>query len=79
MGQYTSYYLYQKYVKIGQQEPTPVYPNVFSVDGEGTMPISTKTEYDTACGYVPPVVEEYRWVNLPIETDYICDDCPIPT
>lgn len=73
MGQYTSYYLYQKYVKIGQQEPTPVYPTVLSIDGEGTMPLSTKTEYDTSCGYIPPTPEPiYGWFEV---SGYVCDEC----
>ena len=75
MSQYTSYYLYQKYEKRGEQDWIPVYPNVWSIDGDGTMPISAKTENDPACGYVPPVEPIYRWVNMNISTNWICDDC----
>ena len=50
MGQYTSYYLYQKYEERGEQEPIPCYPNVYSIDGEGTMPLVVKSSADTECG-----------------------------
>ena len=78
MSQYTSYYLYQKYQKIGTGDWTPVTPSVFSIDGEGTMPLSAKTEYDPNCGYNPPIEPTYRWVNMDISTDWVCDDCPTP-
>ena len=35
-----------------------------------------KSENDVECGYIPPSQPIYRWVNLPIETDYICDETP---
>lgn len=73
MSQYTSYYLYQKYVKYGDQDWLPAYPNVFSADGDGTMPPVIKQNDDPGCGYTPPA--EYRWVNLDITTDYYCEDC----
>ena len=73
MSQYTSYYLYQKYEKRGEQDWLPVYPNTFSVDGDGTMPLSAKTENDPACGYVPVIEPIYRWVN----DGFMCDSCPI--
>ena len=77
MGQYTSYYLYQKYEKRGDQPFTPVYPMEYSVDGNGTMPLVTKNDNDPNCGYsgdTPSV--QYRWVNAPINVDYVCDECP---
>lgn len=75
-NQYTSYYLYQKYEKRGSQDWLPCYPNIFSVDGEGTMPLSAKTVNDPECGYKPPAEPIYRWYNMPITTDYVCDVCP---
>lgn len=75
-NQYTSYYLYQKYEKRGSQDWLPCYPNVFSVDGDGTMPLVIKTENDPDCGYTPPTEPIYRWYNIPITTDYVCDVCP---
>ena len=75
-NQYTSYYLYQKYEKRGSQDWLPCYPNIFSVDGEGTMPLVIKTENDPECGYTPPAEPIYRWYNMPITTDYVCDTCP---
>lgn len=75
MSQYTSYYLYQKYEQRDGQAPIPVYPNVFSVDGDGTMQLVVKQTNDQNCGYVPPVTPIYRWVNIPLSSDYICEDC----
>ena len=80
MGQYTSYYLYQKYETRGEQEAIPVYPNVYSIDADGTRERIVKLDEDPQCGYVPPTpTPQYRWVNMPITQDYICDDCPTPT
>lgn len=73
MSQYTSYYLYQKFEKRGDQDWLPVYPNVYSADGDGTMTPVIKQEDDSACGYTPPA--QYRWVNLDPATDYYCEDC----
>lgn len=73
MSQYTSYYLYQKYVKYGDQDWLPAYPNVFSADGDGTMSPVIKQDDDPGCGYTPPA--EYRWVDLDPATDYYCLDC----
>ena len=75
MGQYTSYWLYQKYETRGSQEPIPCYPNTYSVDGDGTMQKIVKIENDVACGYSPEPEVQYRWVNLP-ESQYVCDECP---
>lgn len=70
--QYTSYWLYQKYEKRGSQEAIPVYPNVYSVDADGTMPKVVKIENDTACGYVPPSETKYEWFTV---TGYVCGEC----
>lgn len=77
MGEFTSYWLYQKYVSTDSgQTYVPVYPAEYSVNGDGTMPLSAKSEYDEACGYVPPTPTAiYRWVDMDISTDYICDEC----
>lgn len=75
MSQYTSYYLYQKFEKRGDQDWLPVYPNVYSADGDGTMSPVIKQENDSACGYTPPVEPQYRWVDLDPATDYYCLDC----
>lgn len=75
MNQNTSYYLYQKYEQRGEQNPIPVYPNVWSVDGDGTMPLVIKQENDPNCGYIPPSEPIYRWTNIDINEDYWCDEC----
>lgn len=73
---YKSYYLYQKYQSIGGGTPTPVYPEEFSVDGDGTMPKVIKDENDVNCGAPSSGDTIYRWVDIPISSDYICDVCP---
>ena len=78
MGQYTSYYLYQKYEKRGEQGWIPSYPNQFSIDGEGSMPLVVREQADTSCGYNPIYEPIYRWV----ESGYTCEECgyvPPPT
>ncbi len=77
MGQYTSYYLYQRYEQREGQDPIPCTPNVYSVDGQGTMQKVIKIENDPDCGYEPPTPTEpiYRWYQMPITEDYICNDC----
>ena len=77
MNQYNSYYLYQQYEKRGSQDWLPCYPNIFSVDGDGTMPLVMKKENDPDCGYTGDTQPIYRWYPLPITTDYICDECPV--
>ena len=72
----TSYYLYQKYIKIGNQDWIPNYPNVWSVDGDGTMPLVVKSIDDPTCGYIPPSEPIYRWIDVDPTKDWICDDCP---
>ena len=76
MSQYTSYWLYQKYEKRGDQDWIPAYPNVYSVDGEGSLTAVTKMDNDPACGYVPTGETIYRWVNLNPNVDYYCEECP---
>lgn len=77
MSQYTSYYLYQKYEKRGDQPWLPSYPNVYSVDGDGTMPLVVKMEDDPSCGYIPPPTPIYRWIDLDPSTDWICSSCDV--
>lgn len=77
MGQYTSYWMYQKYETRGEQDPIPVYPNYWSVDADGTLPKITKLENDEECGYRPDA--QYRWVNMDITKDYYCDECSVMT
>ena len=81
MGQYTSYYLYQKFEKRDGQDFIPVYPNTYSVDADGTMPRVVKNENDENCGYVPPTPTAiYRWVQVTPTSDpnsYWCDECTI--
>ena len=68
MSRFTSYYLYQKYEKVGDGEWTPTYPNEYSISGdsENTMPLVIKSENDVNCGYRDPI---YRWADT---EDTIC-------
>lgn len=72
MGQYSSYYLYQKYEKIGDGEWTPCTPSIFSMSGDSSnpMPFVMKVEDDPSCGYVDVI---YRWVNLDPTVVWICE------
>ena len=68
MPNYTSYYLYQRYEKVGDGEWTPTYPNEYSISGDSSdpMPLVIKTTNDPNCGYYPPI---YRWTDT---DDTIC-------
>ena len=73
----TSYYLYQKWEQRGEQDWIPAFPNEYSIDGDGTMPLSAKTINDPACGYIPPSEPIYRWVNIDPSIDWVCDEEPV--
>ena len=75
MGQYSSYYTYQKFEKRGSQDWIPCYPNVYSISGDSQnpMPLSVKSECDVNCGCQSTI---YQWVDLDPSVDYYCDECP---
>lgn len=50
MAEYSSYYKYQKYVTYHTQNPLPNIPLIYSVDGNGTMPLVLKNQCDPNCG-----------------------------
>ena len=68
---YNAYYLYKKYITIGDQPPVPFYPETYSVSGdsENPMPLVLKEENSVECGYTDIV---YRWHQLPISTASEC-------
>lgn len=68
MSRFTSYYLYQRYEKVGDGEWTPTYPNEYSISGDSSdpMPLVIKEQNDANCGYYPPI---YQWVDT---NDTIC-------
>lgn len=68
MSRFTSYYLYQRYEKVGDGEWTPTYPNEYSISGDSSdpMPLVIKEQNDANCGYYPPI---YRWTDT---DDTIC-------
>ena len=77
MGRHSSYWLYQKYEKRGDQDWIPSYPNTYSISGdsENPMPLVVRIEHDRECGWVCDEIE--RWVEIPITEDYECDDCEV--
>lgn len=75
MSKYTKYKLYQKYETRGSQEAIPVYPNTFSIDGDGTQPLVIVEENSRDCGYTGDTQPIYRWYNMPITSYYVCDEC----
>jgi len=81
MAYCSSYYLYQRYEKRGNQNWLPSYPNVYSIDGEGSQPLRARKMYDTECGWIPDEEPIYRWVTIAPSSDpstYVCDDCGLP-
>ena len=52
-----------------------VYPSVLSIDGGGTEPLVIAMEDNPNCNGNP----QYKWENIPISQDYICDECGEPT
>lgn len=76
MGQYTSYFLYQRYEKRGEQDWIPCYPNTYSISGDATNPMSlvVKSENDTQCGYTPTPTGTpiYSWNTV---EGFVCDEC----
>ena len=79
MGQYTSYYLYQRYEQRDGQDAIPCIPNIYSIDGYGTMQEVIKLDDDPDCGYTPSIEPIYRWYQIPIEQGYICSSCGAPS
>ena len=77
MGRHSSYWLYQKYEKRGDQDWIPSYPNTYSISGdsENPMPLVVRIEHDRECGWICDEIE--RWVEIPITEDYECDDCEV--
>lgn len=63
MGDFSSYYKYEKFEVIGD-ELIPL--GIYSIDADGTMPYVVKKECDTACGCIEP---QYRWIQT---EDTIC-------
>lgn len=66
----TSYYFYQKYETRSGSTTIPVLPITYSLDADGTMPLAVRKVDDQECGATPV---QYRWVNMDVDTNYICD------
>lgn len=70
MANYSSYYLYQKYIQWGNDVPVPYLPLEYSVDANGTKPLSLKSSADTECGADQGTPStQYRT----IESGYTCE------
>lgn len=70
MNNYSSYYFYQKYETRNGSTTIPVLPITYSLDADGTMPLAVRKTDDPECGATPV---QYRWVNMDVSTNYICD------
>lgn len=72
MGQFSSYYKYQRYEKRGSQDWIPCYPNTYSISGDSSipMPLSAKSECDPNCGCSTTLE---RWVNLDPSVTWVCE------
>lgn len=65
----SSYYLYQLYQRIPNQEDVPLYPPQYSINGDSTMPAMLKKDDDCVC---PDIEQLLRvWVG----DGTICVDC----
>ena len=73
MSEFSSYYLYQRYEKRGNQDWIPCIPTIYSISGDSQnpMPLSMKNECDSQCGCQESIIE--RWVNIDPSIDWICD------
>lgn len=54
-----------------------VVPTVYSIDGEGTKQVVTAESESYECGYEPPINAIFKWENMGISSNYICDDCSV--
>lgn len=70
MNNYSSYYFFQKYETRSGSTTIPVLPITYSLDADGTMPLVVRQADDPECGATPV---QYRWVNMAVSTNYICD------
>ena len=71
MAYCSSYYLYQRYEKRGDQDWIPSYPNVYSIDGEGAKPLRARQMYDSDCGWIPDTEVQNRTLSgTPFCTGY---------
>lgn len=65
------YKLYQKYQQIPGQPPLPLYPQQYSIDGEGTEVEQIKYSDYCLCGDINQMLT--FWATVPNE--YICKNC----
>ena len=75
---YNKYYQYKKQRKLIEQTSEDwedVIPTVYSIDGNGTMPLVIAEENSEECGYTPPIVPQYKWVVMSGSNDFYCSWC----
>lgn len=78
MSEYTLYYLYKKQRRKSGDTSSDwedVVPSVYSYNGDGTMTPQIKEENSTECGYGQTTEPMYKWENMDISTNWICDEC----
>lgn len=62
MSNYCEYYLYQLYIKYGEQDFIPAYPMQLNISGDtGQDPVIKRCQSPN-CGYVEPIEPQYRWI-----------------
>lgn len=73
-NQYAKYKLYklQRRHQGSSDAFTDVVPQVYSVDGDGTMPLVIAEPLSTECGYYPDITPQYRTIEV---DGWICDEC----
>lgn len=75
--QYTKVYMYKKQRrKRDTDDPyEDVVPTVLSPNADGSEPVREIEQNSEDCGYVNPITPLYKWVNMDITTDWICENC----
>ena len=63
MGDYSSFYKYEKFEVVGDEL---ISLGIFSVDADGTMPLVVKDDCDPQCGCPQPI---YQWIQT---EDTVC-------
>ena len=63
MGDYSSFYKYEKFEVVGDEL---ISLGIFSVDADGTMPLVVKDDCDPQCGCPQPI---YKWIQT---EDTVC-------
>ena len=71
---FNKYYKYKEQKRPSGSSATwvDVVPSVYSTDGYGTQTKVLAESASTDCGYVPEIEPQFRWVDLPLSSQYYC-------